>query len=185
MVRTRTLQSEVQRQGLQSDLEGRSYNLLVTLMTHRPITLERGSELLTKWDGVMSRRLNGRRFHKPSQLKNRMVRFGVQGIDGNGHLHSHHLISFPHDWMKERFIKCVDEVWSKVISGGTVTVQSNSTEILDRHRRERALRDNDQLITDEFTDVDKKKMVSYLLKHLEVTETGSLDTSVVELSQTF
>ena len=106
-------------------------------------------------------------------------------MDGNGHLHSHHLISFPHEWMKERFIQCVDEVWSKVAPGGTVSVQSNSTEILDRHRRERALGDNDQLITDEFTDVDKKKMVSYLLKHLEVTRTGSLDTSVLELSQTF
>ena len=167
MRETDTLRSKIQRETLRDELMKTEWNVYLTLLFHRHIPLEEGHKLIYKWDGLVSRRIVGRRFHKKNNYGKRMVYFGCMGFDGQTHLHTHLLVKVPLEWKREGFRGGFEESFGKVVDKGKVFFSTNDKNYFD--------------------DTDRENIVSYttLTRHLGLDDTGLLDTSSIVISNNY
>ena len=163
---TDTLRSKIQRQDIRDELMKTEWNGFLTLLFHRHLPLEVGHKLIYKWDGLVSRRMVGRRFHKSKNYGKRMVFFGCSGFDGNRHLHTHLLVKVPNETEMDGFRGVCEDSFTRVVDKGEVYLSSNKKNYLD--------------------ETDKDNIVSYttLHRHLGTDEMG-LDTSSIVISTNY
>ena len=164
---TDTLRSRIQRQTLRDELGKTEWNGFLTLLFHRHLPLEVGHKLIHKWDGMVSRRMVGRRFNKSKNHGKRMVYFGCSGFDGNRHLHTHLLVKVPNETKIMGFRGVCEESFTRVVGKGEVYFSSNEKDYFDK--------------------TDRENIVSYttLTRHLGLDDTGLLDTSSIVISNNY
>ena len=133
---TDTIRSKIQRQDIRDELMKTKWNGFLTLLFHRHLPLEEGHKLIHKWDGLVSRRMVGRRFHKSKNYGKRMVFFGCSGLDGNRHLHTHLLLFVPPQTKIEGFRGVCEKSFRRVVDKGEVFFSSNEKTYFDKTDRE-------------------------------------------------
>ena len=174
----KTLISEIQRQQVLDEWSSQWYDLFIHLFFHKRVSDNVIRETIDKWDGVINRRILGRRFHLP-KFQDKRIRFiGTIEESDNGNSHVHLLVKFPLRDRMETFKKELESSFQKVWNGGEVgIIQESTSDIVDDFRRERNhIRNNGGVKYISFTPNDIKQMVDYILKEYEG---GDRDTLII------
>ena len=146
------------------DLGKEDWDVFLTLNYRIYIPFSTGFDKIYLFDGLMARRMVGRRFNKPKNQSRRMSFFGTGGLNGLNHLHYHLLVKLPDTWNTDngsiqRFQDLVELIFPKV-GGKEVDLRLISPE-------------------------SKENRVKYLFKedHCPVDSSGLLDTERVVVSK--
>ena len=149
---------------LKEDLGKEDWDVFLTLNFRKYIPFSTGFDKIYVFDGLMARRMVGRRYNKDKNQPRRMSFFGTGGLNGLNQLHYHLLVKLPDTWSSDngsirRFREMV-ELYFPQVGGKEVDFRLISPE-------------------------SKENRINYLFKdrHCPLDSSGLLDTERVVVSK--
>jgi len=146
------------------DLSKEDWDVFLTLNFRKYIPFSTGFDKIYLFDGLLARRMTGRRYNKPKNQPRRVSFFGTGGLNRLNHLHYHLLVKLPDTWNTDngsirRFQEMV-ELYFPQVGGKEVDFRLISPE-------------------------SKENRVKYLFKedHCPMDSSGLLDTERVVVSK--
>lgn len=160
--------SEKYRSKIREMFMGEDWDVFLTLNFRKYIPLDEGSKKVDMWDGLVSKRMVGRRYNLDKNFYRRMSFVGSGGYNGKNQLHYHLLVKLPPSWKVEsnvsEFRKLVEFYFPQV--GGS-RVDEEGFQTIGK------------------TEEDRRKVVWYITnpRNLPINDEGKLDTDVMIFSR--
>lgn len=123
---------------LKEDLEKEDWDFFLTLNFRKYVPFSTGFDKIYLFDGLLARKMVGRRYNKPKNQPRRVSFFGTGGLNGLNHLHYHLLVKLPDTWNTDngsvrRFREMVElyfpQVGGKEVDCRVITSESKENRI--------------------------------------------------------